>query len=80
MPKVNKVEIDKCGRCGAYHKTDYTGDCRSNFDRFTSWACERCFCNAELVVKTRFGFESVCKACARTLRKNNLILEERGEE
>jgi len=76
---MREPEIVECGCCGAYHKQGFSGDCRSDFDRFPNWQCDRCTSNAEIVVKTRFGFEPVCRKCAVNLRIDGLVLEERGD-
>lgn len=31
-PRVNTFV--ECGGCGAYHRTDFTGDCREDSERF----------------------------------------------
>ena len=30
------LRIVECGCCGSYHKTDYSGDCRNDAERFAS--------------------------------------------
>ena len=31
------AEVVECGSCGAYHRPEYTGDCRNDMERFETY-------------------------------------------
>lgn len=59
IPKGERVNtFVECGCCGAYHRTDFYGDCREDSERFYDLPD-----NAELVCADCRSTSRPCKCC-----------------
>lgn len=36
-PETLPDELDECGCCGGFHRPDYRGECRNDWERFPTW-------------------------------------------